>query len=129
MAKRIGAFAAILLLAAFFGFVGWNKAFAPLIDLARFGSWTVHLPEWLGRLVGWSEMALAAALMAALAPRWRHLARIAAWLLIANQIVAAAIHFAHGENAAMPQNAVLIAVLFVLAGTLAPEPVIEEEIA
>jgi DoxX-like family len=129
MAKRIGSFAAVLLLAAFFGFVGWNKAFAPLAELARHGAWTVHLPELFGRLFGWSEMTLAAALLAAMSPRWRHIARIAAWLLIANQIAAAAVHYAHGESAAMPQNAVLIAVLFVLAGTLAPDPSRVEETA
>jgi hypothetical protein len=129
MAKRFAVAVPVLLLAAFFGFVGWNKAFAPLAELARHGSWTVHLPEGLGRLVGWSEMALAAGLLAALAPRWRHLARIAAWLLIANQLAAAAVHYARGETAAMPQNAVLIAVLFVLAGALTPIPVLEEETA
>lgn len=77
-----------LLLAAFFGFVGWNKAFAPLAELARHGAWTVHLPEWLGRLVGWSELALAAAL----------------------------VHLARGETAALPQNAVLIVILLALWG-------------
>jgi DoxX-like family len=129
MARRFAIAVPVALLAAFFGFVGWNKAFAPLAELARHGAWTVHLPEWLGRLIGWSEMAMAAALLAALAPRWRHLARIAAWLLIVNQLAAAAVHFSHGETAAMPQNAVLIAVLFILAGALAPVPVREEETA
>jgi DoxX-like family len=122
MPRRIAIAVPLLLLAAFFAFVGWNKAFAPLAELARHGAWTMHLPEGLGRLIGWSEMALAAMLLAALAPRWRHLARIAAALLIANQLAAAAVHFAHGETAAMPQNAVLIAVQLVLTGALAPDP-------
>jgi hypothetical protein len=102
-------------LAAFFGFVGWNKAFAPLDDLARYHAWTVYLPEWLGRLVGWSEMLLAAGLLLILVPARRSLARIAALALIANQLCAAAVHALHGETAALPQNAVLIALLALAA--------------
>ncbi len=101
-----------LLLAAFFAFVGWNKAFASLADLARYGAWTVFLPEWAGRLVGWSEMALAAGLLAVFVPSRRNIARWSALLLIANQAVAALVHLAHGETAALPQNGVLIALLF-----------------
>lgn len=86
-------------LAAFFAFVGWNKAFAPLADLARHGAWTVHLPQWLGRAVGGSELACAALLL----------------VLVANQACAAAVHLAHGEAAALPQNAVLMALLIALA--------------
>ena len=108
-----------LLLAAFFGFVGWNKAFAPLAELARHGAWTVHLPEGLGRLVGWSELALAAALLAvAVRPS---IARIAALALVLNQIAAALVHGALGETAALPQNAVLIVILLALWGA-AREP-------
>lgn len=103
-----------LLLAAFFGFVGWNKAFAPLAELARHGAWTVHLPEWLGRLVGWSELALAAALLAV--PVRPSIARIAALALVANQIAAGLVHLARGETAALPQNAVLIVMLLALWG-------------
>ncbi|MFM6933641.1 MAG: DoxX family protein [Novosphingobium sp.] len=104
-----------LLLAAFFAFVGWNKAFASLADLARFGAWTVFLPEWAGRLVGWSEMALAAGLLAVFGPRRRTIARWSALLLIANQAVAALVHLTHGETAALPQNGVLIALLAIVA--------------
>lgn len=103
-----------LLLAAFFGFVGWNKAFAPLAELARHGAWTVHLPEGLGRLVGWSELALAAALLAV--PVRPSIARIAALALVLNQIAAALVHGALGETAALPQNAVLIVMLLALWG-------------
>jgi hypothetical protein len=102
-------------LAAFFGFVGWNKAFAPLEDLARYHAWTVYLPEWLGRLVGWSEMVLAAGLLLILFPARRSLARIAALTLIANQLCAGAVHALYGETAALPQNAVLIALLALTA--------------
>jgi hypothetical protein len=104
-----------LLLAAFFAFVGWNKAFASLADLARFGAWTVFLPEWAGRLVGWSEMALAAGLLSIFVPSRRNIARWSALLLIANQVVAAMVHLNHGETSALPQNGVLIALLAVVA--------------
>lgn len=97
-------------LAAFFAFVGWNKAFAPLADLARHGAWTVHLPPWLGRTVGGSELACAALLLVP-----GRLRRIAALVLVANQACAAAVHLAHGEAAALPQNAVLMALLIALA--------------
>ena len=101
-------------LAAFFGFVGWNKAFAPLQDLARYHAWTVHLPEGLGRAVGWSEIALALGLLCFLIPKLRRHARTAALLLIANQLAAALVHLSRGEAFALPQNAVLIALLLLV---------------
>lgn len=107
-------------LALFFAFVGWNKAFAPLADLAKYGAWTIHLPELAGRLVGWSEMACAALLLAApLRPR-RLVGRIAALALVANQLVAGGVHLAHGETAALPQNLILILMLLWLAWLAAP---------
>ena len=102
-------------LAAFFGFVGWNKAFAPLEDLARYHAWTVYLPEWLGRLVGWSEMALALGLLCFIVPKLCRQARTAALLLIVNQLVAALVHLTHGEASALPQNGVLIGLLGLIA--------------
>lgn len=101
--------------AAFFGFVGWHKAFAPLAELARHHAWTVFLPAWAGRLVGWSELAMAAGLLAALAPRGAQVVTASALLLLANQLVAAAVHLAHGEAGALPQNLGLIAALAVIA--------------
>lgn len=108
-------------LALFFAFVGWNKAFASLADLARHGSWTVHLPEWLGRIVGWSEMLLALGLMAGLARPRRSLAAISALALVANQLVAAFVHFTHGETAALSQNFVLILLLTLVASAWRPK--------
>lgn len=104
-----------LVLAMFFAFVGWNKAFAPVAELARHDAWTVQLPEWLGRLVGWSEMVLAVGLLAGLLPNHRHLSRFAAMALIANQVAAAIVHVNEGESAALPQNATLIAALAFVA--------------
>jgi hypothetical protein len=108
---RAGAATLAVLLAAFFCFVGWNKAFATLADLTRYGAWTVWLPEWLGRLVGWSEMACAVALLGVLVPGRERIARAAAAILAANQVVAGAMHLVHAEFGALPQNAVLSALL------------------
>lgn len=102
---------AALLLVAFFGFVGWSKATAPLAELARHHVWTVYLPEWLGRLIGISEMILALGLLAVLVPARRAFAQWSALLLIINQICAGAVHAWQGEVAALPQNAVLIGLL------------------
>ena len=102
-------------LAVFFGFVGWNKAFASLVDLARYGSWTVYLLEPLGRLVGWSEMLCAIALLAGLWIQGRKIAWVAALALVLNQMAAAFVHATHAEQSALPQNAVLIALLLGLA--------------
>lgn len=103
------------ILALFFAFVGWNKAFAPLADLARYGSWTVHLPDAAGRLVGWSEMLLALVLVGGLRPAGRKLAQLGALALVLNQCAAALIHHKHGEAGALPQNAVLIVMLLIVA--------------
>lgn len=110
-------------LALFFAFVGWNKAFAPLADLARYGAWTVHLPEAVGRLIGWSELACASALLGALLPAGRRISFFAALALIANQFAAGGVHAAQGEGAALPQNAVLIAMLAALAWLTRAAPV------
>jgi hypothetical protein len=108
------------ILALFFAFVGWNKAFASLADLARHGSWTIYLPDWLGRIVGWSEMLLAIGLIAGLPKGRGGVAFASALLLVANQLVAAFVHLAHGESSALPQNAVLIALLLVVAQAKRP---------
>lgn len=98
-------------LSAFFGFVGWNKAFASLDDLVRYGSWTVHLPDIAGRIVGWSEMACAAGLLAFIVKGQAGVVRSSALVLVVNQLVAAVIHWNSDEAAALPQNGVLIALL------------------
>ena len=111
------------LLAAFFAFVGYNKAFASLADLTRYGAWTIWLPEIFGRLVGWTEMLCAAGLLCIFWRRVCHLARIAAIALVLNQLIAAAVHASHGETGALPQNAVLIALLALVAALLPPSSI------
>jgi len=106
-------------LAAFFGFVGYMKTFASLTTLAQHRAWTTALPEWLGRAIGISELLCAIGLIAALSLRGRLV--WAPWLalvLVINQIAAAAVHANRGELDALPQNAVLIALLM-LCGTAA----------
>ncbi len=102
-------------LAAFFGFVGWMKASAPLTTLAQHGAWTVRLPEPLGRVVGVSEIACALLLLVGLLPRRARIGAASALVLIANQGVAAAVHAGAGESHALPQNAVLVAALALVA--------------
>lgn len=112
----IGAVA--LLVGAFFAFVGAMKTFAPLAILAENHAWTVRLPEAFGRAVGVSELLCAAMLVVPVAVRrWRGAQRLAAWVLVANQLLAAAVHAAAGEGEALPQNALLIALLLIVAFT------------
>lgn len=124
--RRGAARAAILLvlawpMAAFFVFVGWYKAFASMAELASHGAWTAHVPAWIGRPMGWTEM-LGAVVMAVVAlpavPAVRLLRGPAAWAavwLAASQIVSAAVHVTHGEAAALPQNVFLFVALLVIA--------------
>lgn len=110
-----------LLLAAFFGFVGWMKAFAPLAELRLHHAWTVWLPEPLGRAVGWSELIGAALLaLALLVPRLARHQRAVAVYFIVNQMAAATTHFAVGEHGALPQNAVLTVAFAALAVSARP---------
>jgi uncharacterized membrane protein YphA (DoxX/SURF4 family) len=105
-------------MAAFLGFVGYYKAFAPLAELAKHNAFTVHLPELLGRLIGWLEMGCAAALLAGLI--WRAAARwqIGAALLVAGeQVWSSVLHLQHGEGAMLRQNVVLIVLLLIVALT------------
>jgi len=92
-------------LSAFFAFVGWHKAFSPIAELEKHGAFTVHLPEYLGRLFGVTEMLCALALLAGIAPRWGAAAKWGAVYVFLSQIVAGAIHVIYGEMQALPANA------------------------
>ena len=110
-------------IAAFFGFVGWNKAFAPMAELQMHHAWTVHVPWWIGRPMGWAEMAAAFGLAVGLAPRAWPVTRLAALALIANQIAAAWVHVRNGEAVALGQNLILVLALGLIAfAARAPEP-------
>lgn len=105
-----------LLVGAFHGFVGWHKAFSTHEELVQHAAWTQHLPMWLGRFVGWTEMiATAALLLALLRPR---LARTGFWaciLFIAMELVAAATHHVTRDGGSLVQNAVTISLTALLA--------------
>ena len=107
-------------LAAFFGFVGWYKAFAPLPELLAHHAWTAHIPAWLGRPMGLTEMAGAAALVAGLVPaawRWTQLAAL--WLA-ASQIPSSVIHWTHGEAEELPKNLLIFVLLLAVAALCRP---------
>ena len=91
-------------LAAFFAFVGWHKVFSPIAELAKHGAYTIHLPEWLGRFAGVTEMLCALALVAGLLPRWRVAAKWGAVYVFVSQIVAGSIHIIYGEIQSLPAN-------------------------
>ncbi len=42
----------VLVVGGFSLFVGYHKTFSPIEILAQNSAWTVHLPVWLGRMVG-----------------------------------------------------------------------------
>lgn len=111
--KMTGIILASCLLALFFLFVGYMKAFAPLAELMRHHAWTVYLPESVGRAIGWSEMGCALLLLIGIARP--ALARIGAVTLLFNQMVAAAVHGWMGEAQSLPQNAVIAMICVLLA--------------
>jgi DoxX-like family len=107
---------ACLLLAAFFAFVGYWKAFGPIEALAEHHAWVAGWPDWFARTVGWSELACAAALVGSALAGLRTVAFWAALVLIVNQLAALAVHVSRSEAAAAgPQNLVIIAVLGLIA--------------
>lgn len=117
------------LLAAFFAFVGYHKAFAPLAELAQHRVWTLALPVRAGRLVGWSELLLAAVLLGVWMAGLRRWAGAAALVLMVNQIAAGIVHATRGETDALPQNAVLIGLLLLVALAAWSRPVPKETVA
>jgi DoxX-like family len=112
-----------LLLCAFHGFVGWHKAFSTHEELVQHAAWTMHLPMWLGKTVGWVEMAVTAALLVAMArPR---LARTGLWACIAfivMELAASVTHYVTQDGGSLVQNAVTITLTAVLAWLYAGRP-------
>ena len=100
-----------LLLAGFFCFVGYFKALGPWEVLVEHGAWVTALSPVVARAVGWSEIVLGVLLVAAVVPRLRPASWWAAVLLLLNQLFAAWVHLSRQEHDALPQNAVVIALL------------------
>ncbi len=122
MVKRIAYASLALPLLAFMAFVGYHKVFSSMADLARYGAYTAHLPEWMGRILGFAEMASAAALLAGIMPGWRKGVKPAGIFIILSQILSSIIHVQHGETAALPQNAVIALVAALLIWLCRPRP-------
>lgn len=98
-----------LLIGGFSLFVGYHKALSPLATLAQNSAWTVHLPVWLGRAVGWAELAAAVTLFAGLPlRRFARAGYFAAIWITLNHAVAAVIHVIHEEWHTLTQSAVVI---------------------
>ena len=105
-----------LYLVRFFLFVGYWKAFGEMSLLAQYKAWVSGLPDLLARAVGWQEILCALLLLVPAFPRVRHVAPVAALLLLINQIVALAVHIHRGEaGEAAPQNVMLIVMLAIAA--------------
>lgn len=122
IALRIASWAARLLLAAFFAFVGYWKALGPIEALAEHHAWVAHLPDWFARAVGWSEIACAAALLVPALPSTRTIAFWGAALLMINQLVALSVHSMRGEAAqAAPQNLMICALLALILFATRPQ--------
>jgi ABC-type antimicrobial peptide transport system permease subunit len=114
--RRLLLVALTLLLCAFHGFVGWHKAFSSHAELVQHTAWTMHLPIWLGKLVGWLEMGLTAALLAALLRP--SLARLGVWSCVAFvvlELVSAATHQLMRDGASLAQNALTVVLTALLA--------------
>lgn len=103
-----------LLLSAFHAFVGWHKTFSSREELLRHTAWTVHLPEWLGKLVGVIEMALAVALIVSLLRSgFSRLGQLACYGFIALELISTATHQITRDGASLPQNiASILATVF-----------------
>ena len=105
-----------LLLGAFHGFVGWHKAFSSHEELVQHAAWTMHLPMWLGKFVGWTEMVVTAALLVALVVP--QLARVGFWAclaFIAMELAATVTHYVTQDGGSLVQNAVTISLTALLA--------------
>jgi len=111
------AWIARLLMAAFFGFVGYFKALGPWEVLVEHRAWVTELSPGLARAVGWSEIVLGLLLLTAAFPRLRLVALASAMLLVANQLAAAGVHYSRQEFDALPQNGVIILLLALIIGS------------
>ena len=114
--RLIGLTALTLLLGAFHGFVGFHKAFSTQEELVQHAAWTMHLPMWLGKTVGWVEMIVTAGLLVALfQPRlWRIGMWGSIWFAVL-EVVAGIVHYVTQDGGSLVQNAVSILLTATLA--------------
>ncbi|NLR72493.1 hypothetical protein HGI47_16580 [Novosphingobium sp. ERN07] len=98
-------------LALFHGFVGWHKAFSSHAELVMHKAWTAHLPEALGRAVGWLELALTLAFIAALLrTRLTRMGVMACAALVVLEAISLLTHQIAKDGAPALQNVVTIVV-------------------
>ncbi len=112
-----------LLLGAFHGFVGYHKAFSTHEELVQHAAWTMHLPMWLGKTVGWVEMIGTAMLLAALfRPRLASWGMaVCIWFAVL-EVVAGVVHYVTQDGGSLVQNAVAIFLTSLLAWLYATRP-------
>jgi hypothetical protein len=104
-----------ILLAAFFAFVGYWKAFGPIEALAEHHARVTGFPNWFTRVVGWSELACAVGLMTPVSGKLRPVIIWVAGALFINQVVAMSVQVGRGDAAeAEPQNLVLLSLLSII---------------
>lgn len=108
--------AAQLLLAAAYGLFGSMKATRPLAELAPMMTWVNQFPEVFVRSLGVAEMLGAVGLiLPGLLRIQPQMVRVTAFFILAHQACAVALHASRGEFAALPLNAILIALAALIA--------------
>lgn len=113
---RLGLIALLTLpLAAFHGFVGWHKAFSSHAELVLHTAWTAHLPEALSKAIGWLELGLTIALLAALfRPHLARVGVVACAAFVVLEAISLLTHQVMGDGAPALQNVVSILVTALL---------------
>ncbi len=124
---QIGFWAAQVLLALFYGFIGFMKVTTAPAVLSTMGvAWAADVPLWLLRFIGVAELAGAVGLiLPALTRILPVLTPLAATGLATLQILAIVFHATRGETAmTLPLNIVLLVLaLFVMWGRFRKAPI------
>jgi len=109
-ALNVGLWAAQILLACLYGFVGFTKLSQPIPALAAMMVWPGEAPEWFVRGLGAAELAGAIGLILPMLTRiLPRLTPLAAAGLVLLQVCAIVFHAWRGEFGILPFNAVLLA--------------------
>lgn len=113
----IALWVAAILLAALYGFAGFNKVTKSIPELsAMMGAWPTVLPEWTVRTIGSLEIAGALGLiLPALTRILPKLTVLAAACFVLLQIGAMITHISLGEANVLPVNFVLLALAAIVA--------------
>ena len=123
---NIGLWAAQVLLAAFYGFAGFNKVSQTMESLGAMGmSYATDFPELLTRFIGTMEILGAIGIiLPALTRIMPRLTPLAALGFSVIQVLAMGVHLSRGELGVLPMNLVLLALsLFVLWGRERQAPI------